>query len=142
MSGIDPEVMVHKLNIGKTTRLVRQKMRNFAAHKYMVVAEEVDKLMDAEFIWEVHYLEWLSNMVMVKKANRKWRVCVDFTDLNKVYPTDSFSLPRIDTLMDSTSRQNYLASWTPSWSIIRFGCSDPIKKKPHSSQIEDHTVIK
>jgi len=48
----------------------------------------------------VYYLEWLANMVMVKKANGKWRMCVDFIDLNKACPKDSYSLPCIDFLLD------------------------------------------
>ena len=55
--------------------------------------EEVDKLLSADFIQEVYYLEWLANVVMVKKSNGKWRMCVDSTDLNKVCPKDSFPLP-------------------------------------------------
>ena len=45
---------------------------------------------------------------MVKKANEKWRMCVDFTDLNKAYPKDSFPLPRIDQLADSIARHKLL----------------------------------
>ena len=48
-------------------------------------------------------------MVMVKKANGKWRMCVDFTDLNKAYPKDSYPLPRIDTLVNSTARHQLLS---------------------------------
>ena len=62
----------------------------------------------AGFIREVYYLNWLANRVLVKKANGKWRMCVDFTDLNKAYPKDSFPLPRIDQLVDSTARHNLL----------------------------------
>ena len=47
------------------------------------------------------YLEWLANVVMVKKNNGKWRMCVDFIDLNKAYPKDRFPLPKIDQLVDS-----------------------------------------
>ena len=54
----------------------------------------------ANFIQEVYYLDWLANVVMVKKANGKWRMCVDFTDLNKTCPKDSYPLPRIDQLVD------------------------------------------
>ena len=54
------------------------------------------------FIREVYYPNWLANIVLVKKANGKWRMCVNFTDLNKACPKDSFPLPRIDQLMDST----------------------------------------
>ena len=56
----------------------------------------------AKFIREVYYPDWLANVVMVKKANRKLRMCVDFTDLNKACPKDSYPLPRIDQLVNST----------------------------------------
>ena len=52
---------------------------------------------------------WLANVVMVKKANGKWRMCVDFMDLNKAYPKDSYPLPRIDTLVNSTARHQLLS---------------------------------
>ena len=58
--------------------------------------DKVNKLLAANFIREVHYLEWLANMVMVRKANGKWRMCVDFIDLNQACLKDSFPLPRID----------------------------------------------
>jgi hypothetical protein len=52
--------------------------------------------MEARFIREVDYLEWLANVVLAKKANGKWRICMDFTNLNKACPKDSFPLPRMD----------------------------------------------
>ena len=58
--------------------------------------DEVNKLLAMSFICEVYYLEWLANVVLVKMANEKWRICMDFMDLNKVCPKDSFPLPRID----------------------------------------------
>ena len=58
--------------------------------------DEMDKLLAANFIREVYYPEWLANIVMVKKANGKWRMCVDFTDLNSDYSKDSFPVPKID----------------------------------------------
>ena len=64
--------------------------------------------MTAGFIREVYYPEWRANVVLVKKANGKWRMCVDFTDLNKACPKDSFPLPRIDQLMDSTAGHKLL----------------------------------
>ena len=66
--------------------------------------EEVRKLQEVEFIRKVYYPNWLANVVMVKKANGKWRMCVDFTDLNKACPKDSYPLPRVNVLMDSTAR--------------------------------------
>ena len=68
----------------------------------------VNKLHAANFIREVHYPEWLANVVMVKKANGKWRMCVDFTDLNQACPKDNFPLPRIDQLVDSTAGHKLL----------------------------------
>lgn len=64
--------------------------------RYTAINEEVKKLLTADFIREVTYLEWLANVVLVKKVNGKWRVCINYTDLNKACPKDCFSLPRID----------------------------------------------
>ena len=71
-------------------------MRGFAPKRNKAVMDEVDKLLAANFIREVYYPEWLANIVMVKKANGKWRMCVDFTDLNSDYSKDSFPVPKID----------------------------------------------
>ena len=57
----------------------------------------------------MYYPDWLANVVMVKKANGKWRMCVDFTDLNKACPKDSYPLPRIDQLVDSTAGHKLLS---------------------------------
>ena len=73
------------------------------------MAEEVRKLLEADFIREVYYPNWLANVVMVKKANEKWRMCINFTDLNRACPKDNYPLPRIDTLVDSTARHELLS---------------------------------
>ena len=73
------------------------------------MAEEVRKLLEAGFIREVYYPDWLANVVMVRENNGKWRMCVDFTDLNRACPKDSYPLPRIDTLVDSTARHKLLS---------------------------------
>ena len=70
--------------------------------------DEVNKLLAANFIREVYYPEWLANIVMVKKANGKWRMCVDFMDLNNACAKDNFPLPRIDQLVDSTAGHKLL----------------------------------
>ena len=66
--------------------------------------DDVNKLLSAGFIREVYYPDWLANVVLVKKAYGKWKMCMDFTDLNKTCPKDSFPLPRIDQLVDSIAR--------------------------------------
>jgi hypothetical protein len=108
-SDLFASVIVHKLNVDPNHRSVKQRRRTFAAEWNKAVAEEVKKLLKAGFIREVDYPEWLANVVLVKKSNGKWRMCVDFTDLNKACPKDSFPLPRIDLLVDSTSRHELLS---------------------------------
>ena len=66
-------------------------------------------MLEANFIREVYYPDWLANVVMVKKANGKWRMCVDSTDLNKACPKDSYPLLQIDTLVDSIARHQLLS---------------------------------
>ena len=75
----------------------------FASDSNQAISNEVEKLITVGFIREVYYFDWLANVVMVKKSNGKWRICVDFTDLNKACLKDSFPLPRIDQLVDSTA---------------------------------------
>ena len=62
---------------------MQQRQKIFAPKRNKIVAEEVEKLLEAGFIREVFYLKWLANVVMVKKKKGKWRMCADFTDLNK-----------------------------------------------------------
>ena len=109
MPGIDLLVMVHKLNVSPTFSPIRQKKRVFAQEQDQAIVEEVHKLQDVDFIREVYYLDWLANVVMVKKANGKWRMRVDFMDLNKACPKDSYPLPRINILVDSTARHQLLS---------------------------------
>ena len=63
--------------------------------------EEVLKLLEVDFIREVYYPDWLAKIVMVKKANGKWRMCLDFINLNKACLKNSYPLPRVDVLVDS-----------------------------------------
>ena len=67
------------------------------------IGEEVAKLLAARFIKEVYHSDWLANPVLVKKKTRKWRMCVDYTGINKACLKDHFSLPHIDQIVDSTS---------------------------------------
>jgi hypothetical protein len=90
MPGIDPSVISYR-------------RRNFAPERNQAIHEEVEKLLQAGFIRDVDYPEWLANVVLVKKSSGKWRICVDFTDLNKACPKDSFPLPQMNVLIDSTS---------------------------------------
>lgn len=100
---------MHWLNVSPTTKPVKQKKIKFTPKTNEAIAEELDKLLKARFISEVHYPEWLASVVMVRKPNRKWRMCVNFTDLNKLCSKDSFPFSRIDTLVDSMPRHQTLS---------------------------------
>ena len=71
--------------------------------------EEIRKLVEASHIREIQYPTWLSNIVTVKKASGKWRMCVDFIDLNNACPKDFYPLPNIDILVDSASGHGFLS---------------------------------
>jgi hypothetical protein len=77
--------------------------------KVATVKAEVQRLLDAVFICEVRYPSWLANVVVVNKKNDKWRMCTDFTYLNKRCPKDDFPLARIDKVVDSAAGYKVMA---------------------------------
>jgi hypothetical protein len=101
MPGIPREVTEHSLDIRAGSKPIRQRLCRFD-EKHRAIREEIHKLLATGFIKEVFHPEWLANPVLVKKKNGKWRMCVDYTGLNKACPKHSFSLPRIDQIVDST----------------------------------------
>ncbi|KFK26623.1 hypothetical protein AALP_AA8G272900 [Arabis alpina] len=109
MKGISPSITSHRLNVDPTFKPIRQKRRKLGSERAKAVNEEVTKLLDAGSITEVHYPEWLANPVVVKKKNGSWRVCVDFTDLNKACPKDSYPLPHIDRVVEATAGNELLS---------------------------------
>ncbi|KAG7533509.1 Reverse transcriptase domain [Arabidopsis thaliana x Arabidopsis arenosa] len=108
MPGIDPGIICHKLNVDPSFKPVKQKRRKLGVERAKAVNDEVDKLLKIGSIREVQYPEWVANTVVVKKKNGKDRVCIDFTDLNKACPKDSFPLPHIDRLVESTAGNELL----------------------------------
>uniref|UniRef100_A0A2N9ILK1 Integrase catalytic domain-containing protein n=1 Tax=Fagus sylvatica TaxID=28930 RepID=A0A2N9ILK1_FAGSY len=101
--GVSPDLACHSLGRSSDFKPVIQKRRKLAPKRLEINMEEVERLITADAVRLVQYTTWLSNTVVVKKKNGKWRVCVDFTDLNKACPKDSFPLSRIDQLVDSAS---------------------------------------
>ncbi|XP_066320675.1 uncharacterized protein [Miscanthus floridulus] len=102
MPGIPREVIEHALKIRPGSRLVKQCLRRFNKEKRRLIGEEITKLLVDGFIKEVYHPEWLSNPILVKKKSGKWQMCVDYTSLNKACLKDSFPLPCIDQVVDST----------------------------------------
>nr|GFC13572.1 reverse transcriptase domain-containing protein [Tanacetum cinerariifolium] len=89
-------VAEHQLNIREGYTPVWQKKRGQAPERARAIEAEVQKLVDARIMREVYYHDWLSNSVMVKKHDGSWRMCVDFTDLNRACPQDCYPLSEID----------------------------------------------
>ena len=108
----------------------------FAPEKENAIKEEVQKLTATEFIREIYYPDQLANIIMVKKANGKWRICVDFTDLNKTCPKDSYPLPRINQLVDSTTGHRLLSFMDAffGYNLIRMDEADQEKTSFITSQ--------
>ncbi|GJW12161.1 reverse transcriptase domain-containing protein [Tanacetum coccineum] len=101
MTGVPRHIAEHRLNVRKGCFPVRQKKRGQASERNKAICEEVEKLVNAGIMKEVHYHNWLSNPVMVKKRDNSWRMCVDFKDLNKACPKDGYPLPEIDWKVES-----------------------------------------
>ena len=100
--GVDPSFICHHLNVNPSVTPKKQPPRHPSKEHANAIKDEVIKLKKAGAIKEVFYPEWLANTVVVKKKNKKWRVCVDFTGLNKACPKDPFPMLRIDQLVDAT----------------------------------------
>jgi hypothetical protein len=103
MPGIPREVAEHSLDILPHSRAVQQRLRRFDKERHRAIGVELRKLLEAGFIKEVFHPMWLASPVLVKKKNGKWRMCVDYTSLNKACPKVPFPLPRIDQIVDSTA---------------------------------------
>jgi hypothetical protein len=104
MPGIPRDVAEHSLDIRAGARPMKQTLRRFDEEKRRAIGEEIHKLLATEFIKEVFHPEWLANPVLVRKKDGKWRMCVDYTGLNKTCPKVPYPLPRIDQIVDSTAR--------------------------------------
>ena len=109
MTGISPIHASHKLNVVLSARPIKQRVRRSHLDLHQIIQAEVNNLLKVGFIREVKYLKWLANVVVVPKKWGKWRVCVDYTDLNEACPKDNFPLPRIDQIVDASSGHGMLS---------------------------------
>ena len=103
MPGIPWEVTEHALRLIPGLKPAKQRLHRFDDERRKAIGEEIAKLLAAKFIREVFHSDWLTIPVLVKKKIGKWRMCIDYTGLNKACPKDHSHLPRIDQIVDSTS---------------------------------------
>jgi hypothetical protein len=101
--GVSRTIIEHSLGIDPSVRPKKQRLRKMSDEKTEAAKAEVHRLLEANFIEPVAYPTWLANVVMVQKKSGKWRMCIDFTSLNKACPKDNFPLPRIDKIVDSAA---------------------------------------
>jgi hypothetical protein len=107
--GVNRDIIEHSLNVDPSFRPRKQRLQKMSDDKAEGARNKVKRLLSVGVIREVTYLEWLANTVMVKKANGKWRMCIDFTNLNKACPKDEFPLPRIDSLVDAAATSELMS---------------------------------
>jgi hypothetical protein len=102
--GVSHTIIEHSLGIDPSVRPKKQRLCKISDEKTEAAKAEVHRLLEANFIEPIAYPTWLANMVMVKNKSGQWRMCIDFTSLNKAYPKDNFPVPRIDKIVDSVAR--------------------------------------
>ncbi|GJV47880.1 reverse transcriptase domain-containing protein [Tanacetum coccineum] len=136
MTGVPRSVAKHRLNLREGYSPVRQKKRGQAPDHARAIQAEVQKLVGAGIMREVYYHDWLSNPVMVKKHDGSWRMCVDFTDLNKACPQDCYPLPEIDWKVESLCGYPFkcFLDAYKGYHQIRMAESDEEKTAFHTSQ--------
>jgi hypothetical protein len=108
LQGVDRDIIEHTLETSEKIPPKKQRLRKLSEEKVKAVEAKVQRLQDAKVIREVWYPVWLANTVLVKKKNRKWRMCVDFTDLNKACKKHDFPLERVDKIVDDATNSEML----------------------------------
>jgi hypothetical protein len=109
LQGVDRDIIEHALETDEKIEPKKQKLRKMSEEKVKAVEAEVQRLQDAKVITEVKYPVWLANTVPVKKKNGKWRMCVDFTDLNKACKKDNVPLEMVDKIVDDAANSEMLS---------------------------------
>ena len=113
MKGVHPSVCTHHMYIKEGCKPVMQPQRRMNLALKDVVKEELQKLVDTKFIYPISDSEWVSPLVLVPKKNGKWRICVDYRELNKATKKDHFPLPFIDQVLDGLARKKCF--FFPRW---------------------------
>jgi alpha-N-acetylglucosamine transferase len=109
LQGVDRDIIEHALETDEKIAPEKQKLRKMSEENVKAVEAEVQRLQDAKVIREVKYLVWLANTVPVKKMNGKWRMSVDFTNLNKACNKDDIPLERVDKIVHDAANSEMLS---------------------------------
>ena len=93
MPRIDPSIVVHEILTYPGVKPMRQRLRPVHPRKSATIKAEVEKLLNAGFIYPIPLMEWVSNIVLVDKKQGTIRVCFDYRDINQACPKHNYPLP-------------------------------------------------
>ncbi|KAK1618159.1 hypothetical protein QYE76_023676 [Lolium multiflorum] len=109
MPGLDRSIIEHRLPLKKGFRPFQQRARQMKAEILVEVKKEIQKMLDAGFIRPCRYAEWISNVVPVEKKDGRWRVAIDFRNLNSATPKDEYPMPVAETLINAAAGHKVLS---------------------------------
>ena len=101
MKGLSPTLCTHRIYINEGCLPLYQPQRRINSSLREIVKTKLQKFLDASFIYPISYSRWVSPLVIVSKKGVKWRICVDYRELNKATKKDHFPLPLIDQVLDT-----------------------------------------
>jgi hypothetical protein len=101
MPGLDRSIVEHWLPLKKGLRPFQQRARQMRTEVLEEVKKEIEKMLEPGFIRSCRYAKWISSIVPVQKKDGRWRVCVDFKDLNRATPKDEYPMPVVETLINA-----------------------------------------
>ena len=108
MKGIHPNTCIHHIYMDASISPIRQPQRRMNLALKDIVKEELQKLLNASFIYPISNSKWVSPLVVVpNKVTGKWNICVDFRELNKATLKDYFPSHFIDQVLDTLSDKQY-----------------------------------
>jgi hypothetical protein len=142
MPGVPRELIEHSLNVHPQAVPKKQRLRRFAHDKREAIKQKIAKLLATGFIKEVIHPEWVANPVLVWKKNNEWRMCVDYTDLNKHCQRITSGYRALIKL--STRRRVVYSSISliVIQDITKLHSRRKIRSKPRSSPRLGHTLTK
>jgi hypothetical protein len=109
MPGLDRSIVEHWLPLKNGFQPFQQRARQMKAKVLVEVKKEVEKMLEAGFIRPCRYAKWISSVVPVQKKDGRWRVCVDFRDLNRATPKDKYPMPVAEMLINAAAGHKILS---------------------------------
>jgi hypothetical protein len=108
MPGLDRSIIEHRLPLKTGFWSFQQRAHQMRTEVLLEVKKEIEKMLEAWFIRLCRYAEWISSIVPVQKKDGRWRVCVDFRDLNRATPKDEYPMPIAETLINAAAGNKIL----------------------------------